>query len=158
MKHSLRLVSLTVVTLTLVMAMALCFHVPSPTDPPTPAPFDLQTAFATLAGVAILVTTLTESLTKVLARSAKIVLNGWPARAASWIIASILVAVGIAGNVGIFADPVFLKWPLWVTSIGGGIVIGLMSNGIFTADVVQLILGFLKVRVPVTPPDSPPKS
>jgi hypothetical protein len=115
---------------------------------------DLQAAFLTLAGIASLVTLLTESVTKFLSSAAKFVLNGWRARAVSFLIAGVLTAIGVSGQIGLFDNVVFQKYALWQVSIGGGIIIGLLANGIFTVDVVQALLAYFKLRVPV---EEPPK-
>jgi hypothetical protein len=96
---------------------------------------DLSPYFTTLAGAASLVVLITGWVnTNVLK------LEGWKAQVLSWVISVGLAFVGSWKNIGIFAE----MDVLW--TVLNGLCVGLVANGIYSADLVKTILEFVKAK------------
>jgi hypothetical protein len=66
----------------------------------------------------------------------------WAKQLITWIISIALAFVGQVWNIGIF-EGVNVVWTI-ILGIGGG----LLANGIYDATFVQMILEFLKIKIP----------
>jgi len=91
--------------------------------------------FATLAGIAAVTVFVAAAVNTVFKVTKKIV-----KQLIAWIIAIILVFAGNLLNIGFSAD-----FP-WLTSLAYGIGAGLVANGLFDINTVQVILDFLKLK------------
>jgi hypothetical protein len=100
-------------------------------DPPT----GIIGSFATIAGVVSLTLLITGWI-----KTALKLVGKW-ARWVSWAVAIVISLVGWMLNFGLF-EPL-----TWYIAIGYGFGIGLVANGLFTADTIQLILAFFKAQV-----------
>lgn len=103
-------------------------------DPPTSGFWE---SFATISGVASLTLLITGWIKTALK------LEGKWARWLSWTVSVLLSLFGWWQNVGLFE---LYTW--WMTIIAG-FGIGLVANGIFTAETVQIILAFFKAQVKI---------
>jgi hypothetical protein len=96
---------------------------------------DLSTYFANLATVALLVVLITGWVKTNLLKW-----DGWKAQLLSWGISISLAFLGKWKGIGIFAD----TDTVW--TIIQGIGAGLVANGIYTVELVQSILAFIKAK------------
>ena len=101
----------------------------------SPPAVDLLADFTTIAGVA--------AFTLLIAGWIKTAfkLEGALARWVSWAVAIVISFVGWYFNIGLF-DPL-----LWWQTIFYGFGIGLVANGIYSAETIQLILSFFGAQV-----------
>lgn len=96
---------------------------------------DLSPYFATLAALAGLVVVVTGWLKTNLLKW-----DGWKAQALSWVLSIGLAFVGQWKGLGLFAETDVL----W--TVLNGLGVGLVANGIYSADLVQSILAFIKAK------------
>lgn len=98
---------------------------------------DLSPYFATLAGMAGLVVLVTGWINTNIFKW-----DGWKAQLLSWVVSIGLAFAGSWKGLGLFAETDVL----W--TILNGLGVGLIANGIYSADLVKTILEFIKARKP----------
>lgn len=96
---------------------------------------DLSVYFGSLVATASAVTLVTGWINTHLVQ-----LAGWKAQLLSWAVAIILALVGAWQDLGIFAEADLLS------TILNGLGVGLVANGIFSAEFVQQALTFVKAK------------
>ena len=101
---------------------------------------DVTSYFASLVGVAALSTLVVGFIKKILN------VTGIVAQIISWVIAIGLCFLGWALKFGLFANIV-----LWYVPIIYGVAVGLVSNGIFSIDLVKAFLRLIKLEPPEVP-------
>lgn len=101
---------------------------------------DISSYFGSLAGAAGLVVILTGYI------NTKTKATGFVAQLVSWLVAFGVAFVGQQKAIGVFADTNIL----W-TAING-LAVGLIANGMFSIDLIQSVLVFIKAKkAPTTP-------
>lgn len=100
---------------------------------------DVSSYFTSLSAVAALTVLVTGWLNTNLLKW-----TGWKAQVLSWVIAIGLAWVGKWQGVGIFAETDVL----WTVLQGVGA--GLVANGVYSVQLVQSLLEFLKAKKPTT--------
>lgn len=121
-------------------AFALCmFSIPlfaQGTDPGTGGADPISVYFYTLAGLSGI--TVIVSMALINATGAR----GWLKQLISWLTAMALAWVGYLFNVGMF-EGITVGWTIIL-----GLASGITSNGIYDITFVQMILEFLKLKIP----------
>ena len=98
---------------------------------------DLSPYFGTLAAVAAVVLFVTGWVNTHLLK-----LSGWKLQALSWVLSGAVAFIGKWQGLGIFADTNIL-WTV-LNAVG----VGLVANGLYTAEAVQKVLELLKAKTP----------
>ena len=96
---------------------------------------DLAPYFGSLLALAGLVTLVTGWLKTHLLK-----LDGWKAQVLTWVISVALAFVGQWKGLGLFAETDVL----W--TVLNGLGVGLVANGVYSVEIVQSILAFLKAK------------
>lgn len=121
-------------------AFALCmFSIPlfaQGTDPGTGGVDPISVYFYTLTGLSGI--TVIVSMALINATGAR----GWLKQLISWLTAMALAWVGYLFNVGMF-EGITVGWTIIL-----GLASGITSNGIYDITFVQMILEFLKLKIP----------
>lgn len=96
---------------------------------------NFNTWFATLAGIAAVTVFIAAAINTLFKITKKIV-----KQLIAWGVAIVLVFLGNLLNIGFGAD-----FP-WLTTLAYGVGAGLVANGLFDINTVQVILDFLKLK------------
>jgi hypothetical protein len=96
---------------------------------------DLAPYFGSLLALAGLVTLVTGWLKTHLLK-----LDGWKAQVLTWVISVALAFVGQWKGLGLFSETDVL----W--TVLNGLGVGLVANGVYSVEIVQSILAFLKAK------------
>lgn len=112
--------------------------------------------FGSLLALATLASIFSEGLSKLILQIWNVTLSGWKASGLALLSSFIAVGVGAFANIGMFGLEDFSPFADWQLTLIMGIGIWISAKGVFSLEVLQQILAFLKIKVPAptTPPDN----
>jgi len=108
----------------------------------------LSTFFLSLFAISTLATIISEGIGKIVLQLFKYAIEGWKASVLALISSFIAVGIGAFANLGMFGIEDFSPFSDLVLTGIMGVGIWVAAKGIFSFEVLQSILTFLKIKVP----------
>ena len=108
----------------------------------------IGTFFVSLLALSTLASIMSEGIAKIVLQLFKYAIEGWKASVLALVSSFVAVGIGAFANLGMFGIEDFSPFSDLVTTGIMGVGIWIAAKGVFSFEVLQSILSFLKIKVP----------